>query len=210
VLAYIFWHRPHPDTAAEVYEQAQLAFHRSLAHSPPVGLCGSACLRAAQAPWLAGQDEAQTYEDWYLLEDFTALGVLGEAAVGRGHRSAHDGAARHLGAGTAGLYALAEGERARLGRPGPVLGQADVAVWVGRAAGAAVPAGSDAQGLLGDLLGDGADPRAVTLWRRQLVLGPAPEYCLLAGEVPAGVGAARLPAGWQARACAREPVWDGS
>ena len=40
MLAYLFWHRPLDAGAAEEYEQALLAFHRSLAHSPPVGLCG--------------------------------------------------------------------------------------------------------------------------------------------------------------------------
>ena len=31
------------------------------------------------------------------------------------------------------------------------------------------------------------DPRSASLWRRLLVLGPAPEYCLVAHEASAGV-----------------------
>ena len=42
MLAYVFWHRPLDDTAIEAYEQAQIAFHRSLAHAPPAGFQSSA------------------------------------------------------------------------------------------------------------------------------------------------------------------------
>jgi len=38
VLAYLFWHRPRDTATVKDYEQAQVAFHRSLAHTPPVGL----------------------------------------------------------------------------------------------------------------------------------------------------------------------------
>ncbi len=51
---------------------------------------------------------------------------------------------------------------------------------------------------LAQLLGDGIDPERDSLWRRCLVLGPAPEYCLLAAEAPAGVAPGRLPSGWTA------------
>ena len=44
------------------------------------------------------------------------------------------------------------------------------------------------------------------LWQRQLALGPAPEYCLLAGETPSGVGPARMPRGWSAKVTTREPL----
>jgi len=106
VLAYLFWHRPRPGSDTEGYEQALRVFHRSLAHRPPVGLRISSSFRVAELPWLAGPEPQGTapaggYEDWYLLEDYAALGVLNEAAVGRGHRTAHDHAARGLGAGAA-------------------------------------------------------------------------------------------------------------
>jgi hypothetical protein len=208
VLAYLFWHRPIDSSDRAGYEQAQVGFHRSLHRAPPVGLCGSSVVRLAQLPFLAAEGAgegapggvgAAGYEDWYLVEDFAALGVLNGAAVGRGHRTAHDEAARHLGAGAGGLYALVEGDH-RAGRES--VAEAELAVWVAR------PPGSG-RSVLGELLGDGMDPRHASLWRRQLVLGPAPEFCLLARELPEGVAPERLPAGWKATVLERELLWSG-
>lgn len=204
MLAYLFWHRPRDPTSVEAYEHAQLTFHRSLARSRPVGMCGSVSFRVANIPWLGAAPgsegemaaSAPVYEDWYLVEDFTALGVLNEAAVGHGHRTPHDEAARRFGSGAGGLYALVEGERLELSSP------PRMAVWVQR------PPGSDRRPLC-ELLGDGMDPRHASLWRRQMVFGPAPEFCLLAGEAPAGVAPARLPDGWSAATLEREVLWSG-
>jgi hypothetical protein len=238
MLAYVFWHRPLQDSEIEAYEQAQVAFHRSLARTPPVGLHGSLVFRAGELPWLApaapldepgdaepgdaGSGDAGStagsragYEDWYFLEDYAALGVLNEAAVGRGHRSPHDNLARRFGRGAGGLYGLVEGERpvARGGEPQPAgaaagaaagvaAGAVAVAVWIAR------PARAERRGLA-ELLGDGMDPRRASLWRRQLVFGPAPEFCLLASEPSAGVAVTRLPAGWSATVLEREVLWGG-
>lgn len=214
MLAYVFWHRPRPDVELDAYEGAQLAFHRSLSHSRPAGMRCSAVFKIDETPWPLAADEATRadgaiarYEDWYLLEDFTALGVLGEAAVGHGHRSAHDDAARRFGGGAGGVYALVEGARAPGGELGAPIGEANVAIWVAR------PLGDEPREL-GELLGDGMDPRHASLWRRQLVLGPAPEYCLLVREEsvfdePAGVAHTRLPSGWSATVVRREALWHG-
>jgi len=215
VLAYLFWHRPLERSAIGAYEQALVGFHRSLARTQPVGMFGSAVFRVSDLPWLASPAGAERehvdgaapgYEDWYLLEDFAALGVLGEAAVGRGHRTAHDEAARRSGCGVGGLYGLLEGDRSEIGQRAAALGNASLSIWISRPPGR--PPGSK-QRMLGELLGDGMDRRQASLWRRQLVLGPAPEFCLLAGEPPAGVATPRLPAGWTATILEREVLWDG-
>jgi hypothetical protein len=110
--------------------------------------------------------------------------------------------ARRYGDGTASLYGLIEGDhRADL------LGAASVAAWVARP-----PGGSKA--MLGELLGDGIEPGHASLWRRHLVLGPAPEYCLLAAdrtrlEGASGVAQARLPEGWSVTVLERETLWRG-
>jgi hypothetical protein len=209
MLAYVFWHRPRDDTEAEAYEEASVAFHRSLAHRRPVGMRASCALRLAELPWLAatggdggsaesGRSSAGGYEDWYLIDDFTALGVLNEAAVGRGHRTSHDRIARRSGAGAGGVYALVEGEPVACGEAGA----SSQATWV------ALPPGSAPQEVF-ELLADGIDPGRASLWRRQLVLGPAPEFCLLASEAPPGVASTRLPSGWTARTLERWTLFSG-
>jgi hypothetical protein len=202
MLAYVFWHRPLDGSAVEAYERAQIAFHRSLAHAPPAGFQSSAVFRIpahpAGLPWLEGPG----YEDWYFVEDYTALGVLNMAAVSHGHRTVHDEVAHRFGAGAGGLYGLIEGHPPVA--PG-AFDQESVAVWVGRSPGIERRA-------LGDLLGDGMDSQHASLWRRQLVFGPAPEFCLLAGNrtklgLPAGVAPTRLPEGWTATVFEREALW---
>jgi hypothetical protein len=193
MLAYVFWHRPLDGVDREAYERAEVGFHESLRQVPPAGFRGSAVFRVAELPWLAPtsfttEAGAGGYEDWFLLEDYTAMGVLNEAAVGSGHRSAHDEAAYRYGAGAGGLYGLVEGHARQL--DGDAL-----AIWVSRPP-AGLP-GAERRGLAG-LLGDGMSPEHASLWRRQFVFGPAPEYCLLAAEPPAGVAPTRLPEGWRA------------
>jgi hypothetical protein len=120
--------------------------------------------------------------------------VLEEAAVSRGHLSAHDRIASLAGTATSAVYRFLEGHAE--------MQATQVAVWVARSHGHAHPS-------LSALLGDGMDPAAGGLWRRCLGLGPAPEFCLLAPEVSAGVAATRLPSGWTATALTREALWRG-
>jgi hypothetical protein len=188
MLAYVFWHVPADGVERAGYESALMRFHRSLARRPPAGFVGSVCFRAGGLAWLPAPDG---YEDWYVVEDFAALGVLNEAAIARGHISAHDAAARLAGPGAAGVYRLLEGS------PDP--SSARVAVWIEKPRGIESP-------VLGALLGDGIDESAGSLWQRQLVLGPAAEYCVLAQERPAGVAPTRLGRGWSAASAVREAL----
>jgi len=193
VLAYLFWHRPAAGVHADDYERALVRFHHSLSENPPAGFGSSSTLRAPELPWIAG--EGLGYEDWYLVENWTALGVLEAAAVSRGHAGAHESAARAMGAGTGAVYRLLEGTAG--------LEDVHTAVWVTRPPGAGDPQ-------IAELLEDGFDPARAALFQRSLVLGPAPELCLLRAELSAeaqtGVAATRLPAGWRAQSAAREAL----
>lgn len=117
----------------------------------------SACFRLAALPF----DEGAAYEDWYLVDDWEGLGVLNDTAVDERHRRGHDDAASLAAVGWGGVYGLVRG--------GPVIPEG--AEWLEK------PRGEGSAEFVASLPGD-------TVWRRQLVLGPAPEFC-------AGVSASR-------------------
>jgi hypothetical protein len=203
MLAYVFWHAPAEGVDVGGYERSLVTFHRSLERAPPFGFTGSAAFRIGAAPWRAsagtvdaGAGAGSSYEDWYLVEDFAALGILNEAAVGRGHRTSHDRAAKGAGAGTAGIYRLIEGEVSNA----RAIAECEHATWV-------TPAPGAKHRELGAMLGDGIEGDRASLWQRQLVLGPAPEFCVLSRVDPAGVAPTRLAAQWSATTRSRAALF---
>ena len=158
MLAYVFWHAPAPGADGAAYEEALLGFHAVLRDASPRGFAGSAALRVTGAPWLPG---GSGYEDWYLVEDFTALGELNEAAVSGRRQGPHDDVALRAGHGAGGVYA------SWVGAPDVPTGEVQ---WFAKAPGTTY----------GDLRTTLSGPT----WLRQLVLGPAPELCRSGGRIP--------------------------
>ena len=180
MLAYVFWHWPRPETDGADYRARLGRFHRSLAGSAPAGYRGSRVFSLASAPWAAtGRGvSGAVLEDWYFIDDFTALGVLNEAAVSAAHRAVHDEAAAHAAGGAAGVYKLCT---VRAAAPA-------IAVRFGKPPELSYP------GLFERI------PPGVELWQRQMTLGPDPEFCALAareddfGDLPgARVAVATVP-----------------
>jgi hypothetical protein len=163
-LAYVFWHWPTGDW--NVYVEALAAFHAALAAAPPPGWRGSRVLAVEGAPWVPVE---RALEDWYFVDDFAALGALNEAAVTGTRKGPHDVAARQAAGGTAGLYRLQSG----------TVSLPDRASWFAKP-----PAMSYA-----DLF---TRLPPAELWQRQMVLGPAPEFCLFAADPPPGIQALEL------------------
>ena len=100
VLAYVYWHQPGAYAGRDAsYERALERFHRSLAHVRPSGFHHSSASWVPHLPWEdptergrsricmnpTGEPPAGAYEDWHLLDGWSSLGVLEEAAVSRGH-----------------------------------------------------------------------------------------------------------------------------
>src|SRR5262249_32875713 len=140
------------------YEERQRGFHAALGAAPPLGFIDSFSRGISDAPWIAG---GEAYEDWYLVQDFAALGLLNEAAVSGSRLQPHDVAAAVAAGGVAGVYGLKFG--AALLRP-------QCAHWFGK------PEGMSYRELF-DRLAPVVDRAEGALWMRQMTLGPAKEFC---------------------------------
>jgi hypothetical protein len=161
VLAYVFWHLPAPDVPAHDYEGRLAAFHARLHAEPPAGLGPTATLALDAVPWLDG---APGYEDWYLVGDFGALGELNAAAVSGSRKAPHDAAAAAASAGVAGVMGHVAG--------GLLPQRPRWAAWLSK------PAGLGYDAFHAELAA--ALPPGGCAWQRQMTLGPATEYCVLA------------------------------
>jgi len=172
-LAYVFSHRPAEGLDVADYETALKRFHASLAGSPPKGFLGSSTFRTGDR-----------YSDWYLVESSAALDFLNEAAVSGARTQAHDAAARMAVDFAGKLYGLSAGEP--LSGPGFEIRFSK-------------PAGMGYADLYERMKKHTIGPGA-SLWRRMMVLGPPPEFCLIA---PSEV---ELPPEFRPEVLSREPV----
>jgi hypothetical protein len=148
VIAYVFWHVP---AEGDGYELLLREFHETLAEHPPQGFARSLAFRTRVA-WMGS---AEAFEDWYLVESLAALGELNAAAVDRSRAGAHASVAAASDHGTGGIYELVSGE-AGVGASG---------AWVDK------PRGRPYGDQIAELAALGG-----SVWQRQLVLGPAPEF----------------------------------
>jgi hypothetical protein len=157
MLAYVFWHWPQPGVDAETYVDHLVSFHRTLNENKPAGFNGSRVLRMHGLSWLDTTGDA--YEDWYLVDDSSALDRINEAAVSGPCEAPHNLVAREAAGGTAGLYRL---------KLGSVFAEPRFAVWLSK------PAGVSYADFYATL-----EPIVIgALWQRQMTLGPTAEFLI--------------------------------
>jgi hypothetical protein len=164
MLAYVFWHWPQSQTDVKEYESRQRLFHAALAAAPAHGFRWSFTVGISGQPWAAAGADA--YEDWYAVDDFAALGALNDAAVSGSRLAPHDAAAAAVADGAAGVYGL---------RAGTALRAPQYAHWFRK------PAGMTHRELFAQLT-PVVERAEGALWMRQMVLGPAREFCLHASS----------------------------
>jgi hypothetical protein len=152
MLAYVFSHRPAGGVDVADYEAALRRFHATLASAAPAGFLSSSTFRVGDR-----------YSDWYLVANSTALDVLNEAAVNGASTQVHDAAARMAVDGVGKLYSLAAGEGESL---------------AGFETHFSKPVGTGYADLYEGMQPYTGRPHT-SLWRRMMVLGPPPEFCLL-------------------------------
>jgi hypothetical protein len=185
-IAYLFWHAA-PEGASAAYEEKLRHFAASLAKTRTPGLLGNASYRIAGAPWMPEPG----YEDWAWLEGSWALDELNRRAVDGAAKAPHDavaGMTKHGGFGA--LYYLVAGE---LVMPG------DSSVfWAAR------PRGVDWRDFIPRVMDSASSP--VSVWRRQMVLGPSAEFAF----VGAPGFSLTLPAGWSGTEVRRRRVWSSA
>ncbi|MDX1740886.1 MAG: hypothetical protein R3178_06315 [Rhodothermales bacterium] len=159
MIAYVFWHTPRSSVEGSDYEQGLEAFHSVLAGRPPGGYCSSLSLRVGRLPWMG---DATSFEDWYLVDDFAALGELNDRAAADHHAATHDHVADYSDWGTGSIFALESGTA---GLVPPIM------YWLNR------PEDMKTAAFLAEMRSWVEGEQAV-LWRRQLSLGPSTEYCI--------------------------------
>ena len=152
MLAYVFSHRPARGVEIEAYEDSLRRFHGALAKAALSGFVSSSTFRIAGA-----------YSDWYLLGSSAAMDGLNEAAVSGARAASHDAAAGMATDGVGKLYMLSAGEHS---------------TGAGFEVRFSKPAGMKYADLYALVKSWTAAP-GVSLWRRMMVLGPAPEFCLV-------------------------------
>ena len=172
-LAYVFSHRPADGVDVADYETALKRFHASLAGSPTVGFLGSSTFRTGDR-----------YGDWYLVDSSAALDFLNEAAVSGARTQPHDVAARMAVDFAGKLYGLSAGES---------LAETGFEIRFSK------PAGMGYADLYDRMRHYTIGPSA-SLWRRMMVLGPPPEFCLIA---PSKV---ELPTEFRPEVLSRDPI----
>ncbi len=166
-IAYFFWHVPRPGVDESVYAARLVRFQEELEAVGPgtTGLLtGPQSYRLDDVPWMnAGRP---VYLDAYPLNGFAAMELLNTASVTGDLTQPHADIAALFGSGAGSLYEMRFG----LLEPSAITH----GHWFSKPAGMTY---DEINAILQPLATNGG-----AVFRRLMVLGPSPEFCLLSPE----------------------------
>jgi hypothetical protein len=176
MLHFVFFHWPQLTVDRGVYKERLMHFHERLREAlPRAGYPGSVVFEMDNPPGVLFQ--GRLFSDWYAVNAWNFIERFKTTAVGE-VVTEHNAVAQWMAGGAGAMYDVRGGTNAP-----PVAARSSY--WFSKPPGMSYAA-LDAQ--LAPLI---AMPD-VTLWQRQLVLGPTPEFVLtspeplsLSGAVPA-------------------------
>lgn len=175
MFAYVFWHVRPDRVDVKTYEDAMSGFGRALRNQKIDGVIDNSSYWVDKVKWV----EAPGYEDWVWVDELSVFERLNERAVTGPMEQPHDKIAqmtKHGGYGS--FYYLIDGQRKTLG---------DSRVfWLSR------PRGIQWRDVMPKIIASATTE--VSVWRRFMVLGPAPEFAIVG---PADLQLT-VPEGWTA------------
>jgi len=143
------------------YEPVLAGFHDKLRQKKPDGFLQSKVYRVKNLPWM--DPHRIIYEDWYILENFSALDALNVGAVSPRMKGPHDKIASFSDRGAGGIFRLKN-------QPEPDY-KAVIAYWLTK------PPDMPYEKFYQKIEPFAEQPQ-VAFWTRQLVLGPSKEFCI--------------------------------
>lgn len=155
MLAWVFWHTRRPDADAKEYGTTLEELHSSLGRLKLEGHLGTRALQYSAVPWLSSSTEV--HEDWYYLKSSAALDALDASIADEPLRSVHLRIVRQAESGIGGLYRL---------RSGTPMDAPVRCSWLAKPRHLSYD----------DFIATAG--RSGTVWSRQMVLGPTPEFCV--------------------------------
>ncbi|MGC8515980.1 MAG: hypothetical protein ACP5OC_07605 [Thermoplasmata archaeon] len=165
MIGYVFWHQKIDSVASSDYEKTLKDFHEKLMHAGIRGYLGSVSLKIEGAHWIGSKKSG--YEDWYYMTDSGVIDILNHGAVSGDMMPIHNNAAGLATGMHAGLYQLKS--------PSAKHKESQWCIWFSK------PGGKSYDDF-DRMIASAVPANSIDIWRRQMVLGPTPEFCIISDK----------------------------
>jgi hypothetical protein len=165
MIGYVFWHQKIDSVTSSDYEHTLKEFHEKLSQARIRGYLGSMSFKIEGARWMGSKMSG--YEDWYYLTDSGVIDILNVGAVTGNMFPIHNNASGLATGMHAGLYQLKS--------PSANNTESSWCIWFSK------PSGMSYDDL-NKMISSTVPVQNIDYWRRQMVLGPTPEFCIMSNK----------------------------